>query len=250
MEYAMSAQNAAPYCKACHHDLQPSHSIGEKNGYDLLSCPDCRSVTVHPFPTIETLIEYYQSYKGTTDYRAKAVKKIKRAKKRISRLAAYTSGKNFLDVGCNYGFSVKAAAELGLDAKGIDIDETAITESRKAFSDLSFDNISIEDYAAQGNKADIIYTSEVIEHVHNPDSFMQAVSKTLSPNGILYLTTPDAGHWRVPANFSDWGDVMPPEHIIYFTRKGMARLFEKHGLQPLKFYFALKPGIRAIARKI
>lgn len=224
-------------------------AVGRKNGFDFLQCPHCRTVTVSPFPTPAELNAFYQSYKGTVNYRDKAGKKLSRATKRIKRLMHLTSAKRFLDVGCNYGFTVKAALDLGLSAKGIDIDGTAVSQSQSTFGPEHFQAISVEQYAAAGGKADIIYTSEVIEHVHNPDGFIEAIATILDAGGLLYLTTPDAGHWRRPKDFSQWGQAIPPEHITYFTRRGISHLLEKHGLRVQSFTFTLKPNIRLIAKK-
>jgi SAM-dependent methyltransferase len=240
----------APFCKACHANLSAAKSRGQKNGYNLLACTACGTVTVDPFPTIEQLIAFYQGYKGTTDYKAKRDSKIKRATRRIKKLKKLTNGRRFLDIGCNYGFTVKAAQDLGLEAFGIDMDDTAVNGSREMFGPKNFETISVQDYARRGAKADIVYTSEVIEHVPDPDGFVQAIADILPKGGVLYLTTPDGGHWNLPKDFTQWKDVMPPEHITYFTRKGMRGLLEKHGLRPEKFFFSLKPGMRLIARKI
>lgn len=236
------------FCRACLSPLSGAMSCGSKNGYAFLRCASCDTVTIDPFPTREDLVKYYQAYAGTVDYRKKAPKKIKRATRRIERLIPIAPGKTFLDVGSNYGFTVKAARDLGLDATGIDIDDVAVKAARETFGDF-YTTISIEDYAQSGKKADIIYTSEVIEHVPDPSTFAKAAYDILNPNGILYLTTPDGAHWNRPRNFADWAMAIPPEHITYFSRKGLKTLLEKTGFTVEKFFFQLKPGIRVIARK-
>ena len=238
------------HCKACQTSLDPALSRGEKNGYQLLPCPVCATVTVSPFPTPAELQKFYQSYQGSTDYQAKKDKKIARAKRRIKNFAKFAPGKRFLDVGCNYGFTVAAALSLGLEAFGIDIDGTAVQASQKNFGADKFECIAVENYVSWNRKADMIYTSEVIEHVHNPDGFVAALSKILVTGGILYLTTPDGGHFRVPRDFTKWYAVTPPEHIVYFTRKGIRALLEKHGFKIRKFFFSFKPGIQLIAEKL
>jgi SAM-dependent methyltransferase len=238
-----------PYCKACLAGLDRSRSLGTKNGYALLPCGACGTVTVDPFPTVAELIAFYQAYEGSTDYRTKKDKKIARAAKRIRRLAPLAPGKRFLDIGCNYGFTVKAALDQGLEAYGIDIDAIAVKASQEMFGERHFCALSVQNYAAAGKKADVIYTAEVIEHVPDPDSFMAAISTILVPNGILYLTTPEGGHWSLPRNFANWAAVSPPEHITWFTRKGMQILLEKHGFKVEKFFFSWKPGMRLIARR-
>lgn len=237
------------HCKACSAQLELSMAVGRKNGFDFLRCPHCQTVTVSPFPTPAELTAFYQAYKGTVNYRAKADKKLTRATKRIKRLMRLNNAKRFLDVGCNYGFTVKAALDLGLQAKGIDIDATAVAQSQQSYGAEHFQTISVEQYAATGAAADLVYTSEVIEHVHDPDGFVKAIATILDKGGLLYLTTPDGGHWRLKSNFAAWEQAMPPEHITYFSRKGITLLLEKHGLQVQGFTFTLKPHIRLIARK-
>jgi SAM-dependent methyltransferase len=250
MQTQLKKQPVIPACKACGMELSSAVSRGNKNGFSLLPCPQCATVTVNPFPTVAELIVFYQSYQGSTDYQSKKDKKIRRARKRIQRMIPLAPGKKFLDVGCNYGFTAAAALGLGLDAHGIDIDGTAVTAAQKMFGQEKYTSISVENYAAQGHKADMIYTSEVIEHVHDPERFVQSIAEILNKGGILYLTTPDGGHFTLPKNYARWEAVRPPEHIVYFTRKGIRHLLEKHGLKIRKFFFAFKPGIQLLAEKV
>jgi len=237
------------HCKACQAELDTTKTLGKKNDYDLIPCPNCGTVTISPFPTIEQLNEFYQSYYTSESYRSKEDKKVKRSKRRIKKIMKYAKGDAFLDIGCNQGSTFIAAMELGLKAHGIDIDAEAIMDCQQRFGIKHFNAISTEAYAQLGNKADIIYTSEVIEHVHNPDVFVQALRDILNKDGVLYLTTPDMGHFTLPKDITKWEAVKPPEHIVYFTKKGIKILLEKHGFKIEKFFFSLKPGIKLIARK-
>ncbi|MDD4617473.1 MAG: methyltransferase domain-containing protein [Alphaproteobacteria bacterium] len=246
----MSSQPESASCKACMALLDPSRRSGHKNGFDLLVCPGCGTITIHPFPTREELTAFYQAYKDKANYRSKQDKKIRRARRRIKRMMALAPGKKFLDVGCNYGFAVEAARLLGLDASGIDIDGPAIESDRKAFPLSQFKAASVEDYAAQNHKFDMVYSAEVIEHVPDADSFVQGLSKLLNSGGILYLTTPDAGHFAVPTRVETWKEVFPPEHLTYHTRQGIKLLFQKHGLKIRKFFFSFKPSLRVLAEKL
>lgn len=241
--------HTAPFCRACNAAVDPANYRGEKNGYKLLGCTSCGSLTVDPFPTIEQLIAYYQSYKGSRMYKPKEAKKIRRATGRIRRIKNYIKAATFLDVGCNCGFTVKAALNEGLAGRGIDIDADAVQYANEAYGQ-HFTAIAVEDYAAQGHKSDIVYTSEVIEHVPNPDSFVKAIADILPKDGILYLTTPQGNHWSYPKDMSKVDIVQPPSHITYFSKKGIEILLEKHGLKVEKFFFSFKPGIRLIARKV
>lgn len=224
--------------------------IGRKNGFDLYRCTNCKSSKALPFPTLEELVKFYSNYKGTTNYAAKRDKKIARSRRRIKPLLPKLRGKKFLDVGCNYGFAAAAAAGLGLDAKGIDVDESSVALAKKQFGNIAeYQKISVEDYAAMGHKADMVFTSEVIEHVLDPNSFVASIAKILNTDGVLFLTTPDGGHWSLPKDFTKWPSVMPPEHLSYFTRKGLKSMLERHGFTDIKMPFTFKPGLKLTARK-
>lgn len=236
-------------CKACLADIDESKVLGKKNDYNLMECQNCGTVIVSPFPTVEQLNEFYQSYFCSGMYISKEDKKVKRSKKRIKNIMKFATGKKFLDIGCNHGSTFMAAKELGLDAHGIDVDVEAVNECKNRFGEHHFNAVSAEVYASMGMKADIIYTSEVIEHVPDPDGFVHALYDILNKDGVLYLTTPDMGHFTLPKDKTKWEAVRPPEHIVYFTKKGIRALLERHGFKIEKIQFSLKPGIKLIARK-
>lgn len=235
-------------CKAC---LAPvSEKIGRKDKYDLLRCNQCRTVTVDPWPTVAELQAHYQNYFKTGHYLKKKDSKIRRVSKRLRRIMGFDPpGKRFLDVGCSVGFSIPAAQKLGLEPKGIDLDAATLDAGRAAFGGQYFEQISIEDLAARGDRFDIAYANEVIEHVSDPESFVRAVARTLVSGGVFYVTCPDGGHRRVPKDFAQWDMVIPPDHLTYFSREGLTALLARHGLKVRKFQWSFKPGIKAIAVK-
>ena len=77
-------------------------------------------------PSDEELNDFYNNYFKTKQYTAKLNSKIRRAKKRIKSIYKHAKGKRFIDIGCNVGFAVEAARQIGLDAHGIDLDGSAI----------------------------------------------------------------------------------------------------------------------------
>ncbi len=237
-------------CKACSNPISTSSSVGYKNGYELLRCNHCQTVTVSPFPSEDDLKKFYQNYKGTEGYSKKKDKKIKRSLSRIKKIKKYANGNRFLDVGCNAGYTVYAAKSLDLDAYGIELDCETVKLAKREFGDNLFKCETIQEHAKSGHHYNIIYSSEVIEHIPDPDTFIQAAADLLEQDGLLYLTTPDGNHFSLPKDFTEWQDVKPPEHIIYFSKKGIKILLEKHNFSIVRFFFNLKPGIKLIARKL
>ncbi|MFZ4761684.1 MAG: bifunctional 2-polyprenyl-6-hydroxyphenol methylase/3-demethylubiquinol 3-O-methyltransferase UbiG [Alphaproteobacteria bacterium] len=105
-------------------------------------------------------------------------------------------GRTILDVGCGGGLATLPLARLAANQQatiiGIDPDVTAIAAANKKAMmeqlDVSFITGNLLD-AAQWPKADAILALEVIEHVPNPQAFVQSLSRLLKPDGVLILST-------------------------------------------------------------
>lgn len=239
----------AIWCRGCLGGVLTP--VGEKDGFTFHRCADCRTVVVDPYPTTEELVAHYKGYGHTVSYLKKMDAKLRRARGRVRKMKKQgVPGNRFLDVGCNVGTVVAAARDAGFDPVGIDIDPDGIVRAQEIFGSKGrFEAISVEDMAKRGDAFDAVYMSEVVEHVNDPESFIAAVAALVAPGGLLYLTAPDGGHFGVPKNFADWGMVCPPEHLTFFSRKGVSLLLARHGLVVERFQIAFKPGLKAFARK-
>ena len=97
-------------------------------GMELYACKHCATVFLHPPPTVDESVDFYQdSYDGaSTGYFAKVDRKLRRSRERLRYLSRYVSAGKFLDIGCNGGFMVEAARERGFEAHGLDLDGVSI----------------------------------------------------------------------------------------------------------------------------
>ncbi len=211
-------------------------------------CQLCGLLHVSPMPAQDELFDFYQNYSKTDQYLGKLASKLKRAKKRIRIASLFRQRTTFLDVGCNAGFAVEAARQLGYDAFGIDIDPVAIAHAKKQYPECQFDVASIEELAENRSKFDFIYCSEVIEHLPNLSEFVPAIKSALSPNGLLFITTPDIGHYSLPKDLMSWDGIKPPEHLLYFTKKSLTQTFSNYGFSSIRCTFNFKPTIKAIIK--
>ena len=84
-------------------------------------------------------------------------------------------------------------ARLGAAVTGIDVTAPAISAA-KTHADamqlaIDYQVITAEDLAASGAKFDVIYASEVIEHVADRPLFIKAIATMLAPDGVVVITT-------------------------------------------------------------
>jgi 2-polyprenyl-3-methyl-5-hydroxy-6-metoxy-1,4-benzoquinol methylase len=215
----------------------------------LWQCAVCGFVYLDPMPSAEALTAQYDS--DTSDgYFAKAAAKLARSKRRLLRLRKYATSGRFLDIGCNGGFMVEAARSAGFETVGIDPDPASIKWAQNKFPGSTFQRATLNDFAAtKPEPFAAIYCSEVIEHTPDCNAFMDAVIGMMQSEGVLYLTTPDLGHWRRPDDLNAWDAFKPPEHCLYFSAANLIQLLERYGLTIVHRAIAFKPGIKIIARK-
>ncbi len=215
----------------------------------FVECTACGLISITPMPSGETLAHFYQNYYGSRGYANKGPKKIARTRKRLQKLRRYVQGGTFLDIGCNLGFSVEAARLEGFDATGIEIDANAIAQAKSAFPQNHFTATTIADFTPD-RTFDLLYCAEVIEHVTDTAAFVTHLARLTKPGGYLFITTPDAGHWRRPGNFIEWQEVKPPEHVNWQTKRSLHQLLTAHGFAAPRFFFKFKPSLHLLARKL
>lgn len=237
----------APVCHSC--EATASKYLGDKNGYHVWKCGRCSLVFVDPMPTDAEIDEFYSQHPRNDKYLRKSDGKYRRARWRIMRLKRRVPGRRFLDIGCSIGSSVAAARDAGFEATGIDLDPQSIEFAREHYPGCRFAHTSSSELSRAGETFDLVFCTEVIEHVTDPQAFVDELRALLNPGGIVFLTTPHGTHFRLPKDILSWYGLKPPEHIVLFGRKSITALFERRGLKVLSAPLRLKTSLKVVARR-
>lgn len=92
---------------------------------------------------------------------------------------------------------------------------------------------------------DVVLASEVIEHLVDPGSFLRSAARHLSPGGRIVLTTPNATGFGFFLEILAWGEErINDDHTMTFSRKNMATLVGKSGLQIEQFHWLIQDTTR------
>lgn len=107
---------------------------------------------------------------------------------------ASLSGKTVLDIGCGGGILTESMARKGASVTGIDLSEKALSVARLHLfeSNLSVDYqwVSAEEFSTQHPASfDVVTCMEMLEHVPDPGSVIQACSRLLKPGGHVFMST-------------------------------------------------------------
>ncbi len=233
-------------CAACGGaELRP---FVHKDGWDYVRCAGCGFVVVAPMPSQGELNALYQSAPVAGTAYPKARSRHRRALLRALRLAPWVWRRRVIDLGCGGGFMAGAFAHFARASHGLDIDVEAIAYARRRYPRCVFHQASFDRFVPDG-RYDFVYSSELIEHVARLDEYMDLVRRLTAPGGHVFITTPDIGSPRVPADVTRWDVFGPPYHVQFFDERALATLFARYGFTTLRRFPDRKAGLKMLFRR-
>jgi 2-polyprenyl-6-hydroxyphenyl methylase/3-demethylubiquinone-9 3-methyltransferase len=127
-------------------------------------------------------------------------------------------GLDVLDVGCGGGLLTEPMTRLGARMTGLDASEEAIVVARRHAREqgleVEYRADNVEDLARGKKRYDVVTALEIAEHVADLDSFIEALSRLLKPNGMLIMSTLN----RTPKSFLL--GIVAAEYILRWVPRG------------------------------
>ncbi|MBN3209482.1 bifunctional 2-polyprenyl-6-hydroxyphenol methylase/3-demethylubiquinol 3-O-methyltransferase UbiG [Pectobacterium brasiliense] len=182
----------------------------------------------------------------------------------ISQHAEGLFGKKVLDVGCGGGILAESMAREGADVTGLDMGAEPLQVARlhALESGVAVDYVqeTVEAHAhAHPGLYDVVTCMEMLEHVPDPQSVVQACARLVKPGGHVFFSTinRNAKAWMmavigaeyvlkmVPRGTHDIKKFIRPAELMHWVDSTPLR--EKHiiGLHynPLTDHFKLGPNV-------
>ena len=78
---------------------------------------------------------------------------------------------------------------------------------------------------------DVCCMWDTIEHLSEPDKFIEKISSEISQGGILAITTSDIGSLNAKLRGKNWRQIHPPTHLHYFSVKTLKKLLDRCGFK-------------------
>ena len=112
----------------------------------------------------------------------------------LYRLAAkYVAGARVLDAGSGTGYGAAIFAGAGArSVLAIDLDPFSIRFARRHFSqpEISFQRADCEKLALPAHSLDLVFSSNVLEHLEHPGTFLDRAFNALVPGGAAVFAVP------------------------------------------------------------
>jgi 2-polyprenyl-6-hydroxyphenyl methylase/3-demethylubiquinone-9 3-methyltransferase len=166
---------------------------------------------------------------------------------RLQFIKKFTSieNKNIIDIGCGGGILTESLVADKNNVSGLDASTEAIEIARKHAIDnnlnINYINSTIEDLAdTTKDKFDIVTCMEMLEHVPDPDSIIESISKLTKSGGMFFAST-------LNRNIKSYLlSIVAAEHLLNIVPKGtheyskfikpyeLVKSAEKHGFRAVE----------------
>ena len=169
-----------------------------------------------------------------------------------------------LDIGCGGGILAESMAQRGARVLGIDMGEAPLAVARlhqlESGVALDYQRITAEELAGKEPASfDVVTCMEMLEHVPDPASTIQACARLLKPGGHLFFSTinrnPKAYLFAIigaeyvlrllPKGTHDYRKFIRPSELDGWARAAGLNLLDLTGLHynPLTRRYWLGPGV-------
>jgi SAM-dependent methyltransferase len=112
---------------------------------------------------------------------------------RYAFASQFVAGRRVLDAGFGGGYGSVILAQAGAAVTGVDVDPEAVRLARQRFAGTGVDYLldDCQQLSEVGGPFDVVCSFENIEHLPEPERFLAAAVRVLSPDGLLVISTPD-----------------------------------------------------------
>lgn len=149
-----------------------------------------------------------------------------------------------LDLGCGDGTLTAELARITAQVIGAEVAEAAINRAAQRHPDLRYALIGIDrPLPFADNEFDLVWSSEVIEHVADTARWLSEVRRVLVPGGRLALTTPSHGRLRLALGGIERYSEPLGDHLHLYTRRSLTEVLEEFGFDPLRVRVAGGPPL-------
>ncbi len=143
-----------------------------------------------------------------------------------------------LEVGCGDGSFTRDLAEHSSRVTAVDISASQIERNARAHPEIKFLQHDVaQPFPFASAAFDVIWCSEVLEHLFDPGVALCEMQRVLAPGGRLLVTVPYHGLIKdVLIALFKWDEHFSPTnpHIRFFTRKTLTQLAESAGFVEIK----------------
>jgi SAM-dependent methyltransferase len=220
-----------PRCPACGGDAPETACASVEPGFEILRCPDCGlGRTWPPVPPEEIGRWYPEQYYGKENVRFNPLfeRLVRWFRARRARVLHNRVPRGpVLDVGCGRGILLSYLRDLGYEAHGIELSETAAWHARNALKLEVATGDFLTSPHERGRYNAVIFW-HTLEHFPNPSAVLGRAQELLKPGGLLAIAVPNYDSWQAKVFGRWWFHIDAPRHYFHFGPKALEAMLARH----------------------
>lgn len=222
-------------CPVCNETLYKE--FWDLGAFSFSKCPKCSLVYQNPQPLSSDIHVRYDNdyFKYEIENESSFLELMLLGLKDIGFIPEKINkdSKSILDIGCATGLFLSYMKGLGWDTKGVEVCKEACDYGNRVRGVNIYHGI-LESAEIPRESFDIIHLSHVIEHVNEPDAFLNCIYDLLKPGGTIYCTTPNVSGFQAKLFKIRWRSAIA-DHLFLFSTYTLRKLLSKAGFQELKY---------------
>jgi SAM-dependent methyltransferase len=191
----------------------------------------CQCGLIYKKWSAESPAEHRPFDPALTGYAGRWRRRVAKSRYQIRDVLNFVDKGPLLDIGCSLGYTIHAAQQLGLSARGLEYDPDVAQYCRSKGYSVEAGTMTALPYAA--NEFQVVVMKHVLEHTHEPRTALREVWRVLKPRGGLFIAVPDGRYGKSVRNpyKSRFFQLSDPDggHCIYYTPATLARLVRDCG---------------------
>jgi 2-polyprenyl-3-methyl-5-hydroxy-6-metoxy-1,4-benzoquinol methylase len=137
-------------------------------------------------------------------------------------------GVRVCDVGCERGELLHVLAQAGCRVVGTQLSQAAADYAHDRFGIEVFVG-ELQDAPYEAGTFDLMLMINVLEHLPNPESYLEQVATLLRPGGTFWLEVPNAGSLTARLTGKRWLHHDPEHHLWSFTTGCLGAMVDRAG---------------------
>lgn len=151
--------------------------------------------------------------------------------------------KDWLEIGPGNGGLEPILLQQGIDWLGVEIDPQMAQKMKSEGKNVVLGDFAqlnpstlMSDTTKQKGGYDVVFFSQVFEHVISPAKFLKNAFDCLRPGGLVYVDVPNndgltAAIRRMNALSSGFGEIVPPHHMIAYGKSTLRKALLSAGFE-------------------
>lgn len=225
-----------------HRVYAGERSLEVEGAESLARCRCCGMAYINPQPQLPPHLCGYSRAQEQAYFDATRVERLQGARRLLTQLEQCLGRPGrLLDVGCGDGALLTVALERGWRAEGVEASAALLEQMQTGALAGRVRLGRAEALESCDRQYDAVVLLNVLEHVREPRVALGEAARVLLPGGIVAVHVPNYAWGRLFGR--RWHQLLPLEHLHYFTPATLALLLGQMGLQPVG-RFALLAGER------